>query len=169
MPCAPPVLPPDTGVPPSSTASSAALPPALICPSPQISPVLHWGMLPLEKLRGPQKGVLHPIHPSSAQERGHSHYPARDSPSSSSGAPPQRGQRVLMLSWKIPAPAKGCVCADPKLAIFRCSLGPSQAPSWLPLSPALQILPPFSHLGHSRDPRQWGWMLVGHRVCWGGV
>ena len=25
---------------------------------------------------------------------------------------------------------------------------------------------PFSYLGHSWDPRQWGWMLLGHRVCW---
>lgn len=67
-----------------------------------------------------------------------------------------------MLSWKIPAPAKGRVCADPKLAVFRCSLGPRQTPSWLPLSPALQILPPpFPIWGTVGTPDN------GAGCCWG--
>lgn len=76
-----------------------------------------------------------------------------------------------MLSWKIPAPAKGRVCADPKLAVFRCSLGPRQTPSWLPLSPALQILHPLFLSGAQLGPPTMGLDAVGAQSllvspCW---
>eukprot|EP00076_Gallus_gallus_P039504 XP_025005042.1 uncharacterized protein LOC107053185 [Gallus gallus] len=66
-----------------------------------------------------------------------------------------------------PCASQGPCLRRPETGSFSLLSGASPDPFLAPSLPSpTDPPPPFSYLGHSWDPRQWGWMLLGHRVCW---